>query len=31
MGYYIVYAEIYDAMGARRVYRKKVVVGGRLR
>jgi hypothetical protein len=30
MGYYIVYLEIYNAEGARKIYRKKVVVGGRM-
>lgn len=30
LGYYIVYLEIYNAEGARKIYRKKVVVGGRM-
>lgn len=30
MGYYIVYLEIYNATGDKKIYRKKVVVGGRL-
>jgi len=30
MGYYIVYLEVYNAEGARKIYRKKVVVGGRM-
>lgn len=30
MGYYIVYLEIYNADGARKIFRKKVVVGGRM-
>lgn len=29
MGYYIVYLEIYNSAGAKKIYRKKVVVGGR--
>jgi hypothetical protein len=30
MGYYIVHLEVYNADGSRKVYRKKVVVGGRM-
>lgn len=30
MGYYIVYLEVYNADGSRKIYRKKVVVGGRM-
>jgi len=30
MGYYIVYVEVYNAQGMTKIYRKKVVVGGRL-
>ena len=30
MGYYIVYLEIYNSTGVKKLYRKKVVVGGRL-
>lgn len=29
MGYYIVHLEIYNSTGAKKIYRKKVVVGGR--
>lgn len=30
MGYYIVYLEIYNSSGIKKLYRKKVVVGGRM-
>ncbi len=30
MGYYIIYLEIYNSTGVKKIYRKKVVVGGRL-
>ena len=30
MGYYIVYLEIYNSTGVKKLYRKKVVVGGRI-
>jgi flagellar hook assembly protein FlgD len=30
MGYYIVYLEVYNADGTRKIFRKKVVVGWRM-